>query len=257
MRNFLRGIWLPLLCILTIAFVQFPASGSEITGESGTKGPGLYFGILHGHSNLSDGTADPESCYQAADGMDFFALTDLSDSFDNPLSLSDGSNSLDWITGTAAAEAATNSDFVGLFGFEMSWGNGLGHISTFCTPGFVSWRQEDFFAFRDGLQNFYSALSELPQAIGQFNHPGTQYGAFRTFGFRTTEADRAMALLEVRSPDLPAAYGFYDQALTLGWHVAPANNDPSGRTVIYAQSLTEEGLYDAIRSRRIFPSIFP
>ena len=60
MRNFLRGIWLPLLCVLTIAFVQIPASGSEIAGESGTKGPGLYFGILHGHSNLSDGYFTPE-----------------------------------------------------------------------------------------------------------------------------------------------------------------------------------------------------
>ena len=61
-----------------------------------------------------------------------------------------------------------------------------------------------------------------------------------------------MALLEVRSPHQPAAYGYYDQALSLGWHVAPTNNDPSGRTVIYAQSLTEEGLYDAIRNRRVY-----
>ena len=252
MRNISRSISLLLLCILTIASLLIPAQGSEITGESQIKGPGLYFGTLHGHSNLSQGTAEPENCYQDAADMDFFALTDHSDSFDNPASLSDSSESLAWATGKAAAAAATNSDFVGLFGFEMSWGNGLGHISTFCTPGFVSWRQEDFFAFRSGLQNFYAAISAIPDAIGQFNHPGSQYGDFRDFDYWTPEADKAMALLEVGSPDLPSAYSFYDQALEKGWHVAPVNNAPNSRTVIDAQSLTEEGLYDAIHSRRVY-----
>ena len=252
MRKIPRSIALFLLCILTIASLLIPASGSEIPQETATKGPGLYFGTLHGHSSLSEGTLDPESCYTAAADMDFFALTDHSDSFDQPANLSDGGNSLAWTTGKAAAAAATTSDFVGLFGFEMSWDNGLGHISTFCTPGFVSWRQEDFFAFRNGLQNFYAALSGIPDAIGQFNHPSKQQGDFRDFDFWTPEADRVMALLEVGSPDRPSAYSFYDQALAKGWHVAPVNNDPSGRTAIFAQSLTEEGLYDAIRSRRVY-----
>ena len=252
MKISLRSISLLLLCFLTSASLLIPAQGSEIIGESQIKGPGLYFGTLHGHSNLSQGTAEPENCYQDAADMDFFALTDHSDSFDNPASLSDSSESLTWATGKTAAAAATNSDFVGLFGFEMSWGNGLGHISTFCTPGFVSWRQEDFFAFRNGLQNFYAALSAIPDAIGQFNHPGSQYGDFQDFDYWTPESDKVMALLEVGSPDLPSAYSFYDRALEKGWHVAPVNNDPNSRTVIDAQSLTEEGLYDAIRNRRVY-----
>ena len=252
LRKISRSISLLLLFILTGASLLIPVSGSETTGESQIKGPGLYFGTLHSHSNLSEGATDPESCYQAAEDMDFFALTDQSDSLDNPLSLSDGSESLDWAMGKAAAAAATNSDFVGIFGFEMNWDNDLGHISTFCTPGFVSWRQEDFFAFRNGLQNFYAALSAHPDAIGQFNHPGSRYGDFRDFDFWTPEADKVMALLEVGSPDSPSAYSFYDRALEKGWHVAPVNNDPSCRTVIDAQSLTEEGLFDAIRSRRVY-----
>ena len=253
LRKFLRISALLFLCLLTCQILFLPAFGQEAVEEPVPKGPDLYFGTLHSHSSLSEGTADPEDCYRAAaEGMDFFALTDHSDSFDDTGSLADGSTSPSWTAGKAAAAAATGTDFVGLFGFEMSWGNGLGHISTFCTPGFVTWRQEDFFAFREGLQNFYTALSAFPDAIGQFNHPGSLFGDFEDFDHRTEYADQTMALLEVKTADQPAAYSFYDRALAKGWHVAPVNNDPAGRTVIYAQSLTEEGLYAAIRSRRVY-----
>ena len=239
--------------MLAVQSLFLPVLGQETAEEPEAKGPGLYFGTLHSHSSLSEGTVDPGSCYRtAAEGMDFFALTDHSDSFDGSGSLSDAGDSLSWSSGKAAAAAATGTDFVGLFGFEMSWGNGLGHISAFCTPGFVSWRQEDFSAFRDGLPNFYAVLSAVPDAIGQFNHPGSLLGDFQDFDHWTEEADRMMALLEVVSPDHPSAYSFYDRALARGWHVAPVNNDPAGRTVIYAQSLTEAGLYDAIRDRRVY-----
>lgn len=223
--------------------------------ETPATGPGLYFGLLHGHSSLSEGTLPAEDCYFQADsteGVDFFALTDHSISFDNPNSLSDSTESLRWVEGKDAAKAATNGSFLGLFGFEMNWGNGLGHISVFCTPGFVSWRQEEFSAFRTGLQNFYAALSGMADAIGQFNHPGSLLGDFRDFAYWSPEIDRIMALLEVGSPDQPDAYRFYDRALEQGWHVAPSNNDPACRTVVYAQSLTEEGICDAIRSRRVY-----
>ena len=253
MRKFLQISALLFLCLLICQILLFPVFGQETQEDPVPKGPDLYFGTLHSHSSLSDGAADPEACYRAAaEGMDFFGLTDNSVSFDNPGSLSDGSGSLSWTAGKAAAAAATDTDFVGIFGFEMSWGNGLGHISTFCTPGFVTWRQEDFFTFREGLQNFYTALCAIPDAIGQFNHPGSFFGDFEDFGHWTEDADRAMALLEVKTADQSAAYSFYDQALAKGWHVAPANNDPAGRTVIYAQTLTEEGLFDAIRNRRVY-----
>ena len=222
--------------------------------QSPATGWGLYFGLLHAHSDLSEGTVSAEDCFRQADaeGLDFFALTDHSASFDNPDSLSDSTKSLRWAEGKTTAASATHDHFAAIFGFEMNWGNGLGHISTFCTPGFVSWRQEDYFPFRTGLQNFYAALSCMDTAIGQFNHPGSLLGDFRDFAYWSPEADRIMALLEVGNPDHPDAYRFYDRALELGWHVAPSNNDPACRTVVYAHSLTEEGIYDAIRNRRVY-----
>lgn len=231
-----------------------PAETSETLPEELPQGPGLYFGLLHSHSSLSDGTEPAEAVFRRAAGerLDFFALTDHSDSFSNPVSLSDGTGSPEWTAGKAAAEAATDSDFVAIFGFEMSWGNGLGHIGTFCTPGFVSWRQEEFSTFRTGLSNYYTALSALPEAIGQFNHPDNYYGLFQDFDYRTEAADRQMALLEVGSPDGIGGYRYYDRALDKGWHVAPVNNDPTCRTVVYAQSLTEAGICDALRSRRVY-----
>lgn len=231
----------------------------EVT-EPVAAGPGLYFGLLHSHSSLSEGTVSPEDCFLLAsstESLDFFALTDHSDSLDNPDSLSDCRESLGWTAGKTAAAAATDGSFVGLHGFEMSWGNGLGHIGTFSTPGFVSWRQEEFSLFRNGLQNYYAALSAIPEAIGQFNHPGTLFGDFRDFAYWSEEADRIMALLEVGSPDQPDAYSFYDRALEKGWHIAPVNNNPTCRTVVYAHSLTEEGIYDALRSRRVYATEDP
>ena len=64
---------------------------------------GIYFGQLHSHSTLSDGTSTPAELYEKAKiaGLDFFALTDHSHSFDNheQATLTDGSVSRNWISG--------------------------------------------------------------------------------------------------------------------------------------------------------------
>lgn len=225
--------------------------------EAVSTGWELYFGLLHSHSFLSEETEPVEAVFQRAaamEGLDFFAVTDHSESFDNAAdaSLAVDAVSQDWAAGKAAAQAVTDGDFVGIFGYEMSWGNGLGHMSTFCTPGFQSWYQDAYAAFRDGLANYYETLSTVPGAIAQFNHPGHIYGDFRDFEYRTDAADRQIALLEVGSPDGLTAYAYYDRALEKLWHVAPTNNDPACRTVVYAHSLTEEGIYDALRNRRVY-----
>ena len=55
---------------------------------------------------------------------------------------------------------------------------------------------------------------------------------------------------------------YYDLALDKGWHVAPTNNQNNhngqwgdasrARTVILAETLTEEALYDAMKDRRVY-----
>ena len=227
-----------------------------IQEEPEISGPGLYFGLLHAHSGISDDTIPAEDLFASAaqmPGLDFFAVTDHSDSFDNHKTGAigtDGSTvSADWTSGKAAAAAVTGTSFVGIYGYEMSWPANMqiGHISTFCTPGFQSWQQDAYRKYNGALQHYYRALSSVPNSISQFNHPGTQYGTFLDFAYSET-ADRAVTLLETGTGS--DAYDYYTAALDLGWHLAPTGNRDNAetvRTVVYAQTLTEDGIYDALR----------
>ena len=229
-------------------------------------GYGLYFGQLHAHSDLSDGSGTVEETFRFAStvpGLDFFAVTDHSDSFGNELEGSldvDGSTvSADWAAGKAAAAAVTGGDFVGIFGYEISWPRiyQLGHIGTFGTAGFLSWQQEGYDTYDGSLERYYAALAESG-GIGQFNHPDTQIGTFQNFKGYTPEADRVMSLLEAAGK---TGLRYYVKALDQGWHVAPTFNqtprdgqwtDTGARTAVYAASLTEEGIYDALRNCRVY-----
>lgn len=228
-------------------------------------GPGLYFGQLHGHTGLSGDTGSAEEAFAWASqvkGLDFFALTDHSNALDPEI----------WAAGKAAAEAVTTSNFVGIFGYEMSWPrmHQLGHITAFATPGFESWEDSRFSSADTGLQNYCSTLSAIPGAIGQFCHPGTDYGTFRDFSHYSESNDTVMHLLEVfwgEGPETASGYDTYVQALDKGWHLAPAagQGNFSGnwgsanglRTVVYAETLTENGIYDALRSRRVYATQDP
>lgn len=227
----------------------------------------LYFGQLHAHTNLSDGYGSVEEAFSHAAGvenLDFFAVTDHSNSFDNADAgsiLLDGSLiSSEWASGKAAAAAVTCESFVGIFGYEMTWqeGRGLGHINTFGTPGWQSRNQPGFSTLKD----YYQALTLVPGAVSQFNHPGPDYGEFDNFAHHSPEYDRVMALLEVGGEGGFTAYRYYTKALDAHWHVAPTNsqNNHNGawgdandaRTVVLAKKLTEESLCEAMGQRRVY-----
>lgn len=231
----------------------------------------LYFGQLHAHTDISNGAGSVEEAFQYAsqvDGLDFFAVTDHSDSFDNAdmgAIDADGADiSADWAAGKQAAASVTNGDFVGLFGFEMTWPEDkqLGHISTFNTPGWQTRDQADFENVPTALENYYKALTAVPGSVSQFNHPDTVHGDFERFDHYSPQYDAAVSLLEVAGEDGVVDCEYYDLALDKGWHVAPTNNqnnhngqwgDASGaRTVVLAKSLTEEALYAAMKNRRVY-----
>lgn len=210
----------------------------------------LYFGQLHAHSSLSDTTVSPEEVFSAAReaGLEFLILTDHGDSLTEET----------WASGGAAAAGQTDESFLALRGYEMSWPEDmcLGHIGVFSTADFTGWQEEPFRTYAAGLENFYSWLAEQPNALGQFHHPNRYYGNFRNFAYHG-EAGSAVCLLEVVSEEGPC-YDAFTAALDAGWHVAPANNgDPHnpgapGRTVAAMGTLTEEALYGALRSRRVY-----
>ena len=241
----------------------------------------LYFGQLHAHTNISDGAGTVEEAFEHAagvDNLDFLAVTDHSNSFD-----SEGNSQVDlgtdltnvsdeWKQGHEAAAAVTGKDFVGLYGFEMTWSDGFGHINTFNTPGFESRSNSEFgnkSGSTEGYQNYYDKLVAVEDSLSQFNHPGTTFGDFQDFAFYDPQVDQRITLIEVGngegaigSSGYFPSYEYYTRALDKGWHVAPTNNQDNhkgnwgdsntARSVVLASDLTEEGIYDAIRNYRVY-----
>ncbi|WP_051545263.1 CehA/McbA family metallohydrolase [Butyrivibrio sp. MC2021] len=237
----------------------------------------IYFGQLHSHTNYSDGAGTCDEAFNHAanevENLDFLAVTDHSNSFDNDTSatIKDGSASSEWVEGHELADKYTSDDFVALYGYEMTWSGGApGHMNTFNTDGFMSRNMKGYESkSRTALQNYYADLVNTPDSISMFNHPGTTFGDFYDFAYYTKENDKQITLIEVGngegaigSAGYFPSYEYYTRALDKGWHVAPANNQDNhkgrwgdantGRSVILADSLTREDVYDAIRNMRVY-----
>jgi hypothetical protein len=233
----------------------------------------LYFGQLHSHTSFSDGLGTIDEAYNYAKSIakvDFLAVTDHSNSLDNASAstIIDGSKSLEWAAGRTAANNYTDSGFVGIYAYEMTWSNGTGHINTFNTPGFES-RETAKYKALDGLKQYYDVLKQVPDSISQFNHPGSTFGDFNDFANYDPQIDKQISLIEVgngegaiRSSNYFPSYGFYSRALDKGWHVSPTNNQDNhlgkwgdantAKTVVLTDSLTRDNIYDAMRNMRTY-----
>ena len=285
--------------IIVKALAYIPQNGDTEaqTGEVYTftyKAPmmiedyGLYFGQLHAHTNLSDGTGTVEQAFEHAanvENLDFLALTDHSNSFEGQSGLpSAGTSHLgdenaeevnaSWREGREGARAITaqEGDFVGIYGFEMTWSGGApGHINTFNSEGFENRNAEPY---RKGdnyevLEAYYNTLNENPETISQFNHPGDTFGDFMDFALYDPVIDNQMTLIEVGngegaigSSGYFPSYSYYTRALDKGWHVAPTNNQDNhkgnwgdsntARSVVLSDGLSEDAIYDAMKNYRVY-----
>ncbi|MEG1458851.1 MAG: CehA/McbA family metallohydrolase [Acetivibrio sp.] len=236
-----------------------------------------YFGQIHSHTNISDGSGTIDDAYEYASTkakqIDYLVVTDHSNLFDNDTAATmiNGSASTEWVTAHQAAKKYTSDKFVGLYGYEMTWSGGApGHMNTYNTDGFLS-RNDD--GFKNGslesLPNYYAELKKVPNSISQFNHPGNTFGDFYDFSYFDEAIDQQISLIEVGNGEGAVgssgyfpSYEYYTRALDKGWHVAPTNNQDNhkgrwgdantGRTVILADSLTESNIYDALRNMRVY-----
>ena len=249
----------------------------------------LYFGQLHAHTALSDGTGTVQQAFDhAADvpNLDFLAVTDHSNWFEGRDGLPGSGtthmgdadaekNNAAWGEGRQAARDITareDGTFVGLYGFEMTWSGGApGHINTFNSKGFENrnaapYKKGDNY---EVLQAYFDTLNENPETISQFNHPGDTFGDFMDFALYDPITDNQMTLVEVGNGEGPIggsgyfpSYAYYTRALDKGWHVAPTNNQDNhkgnwgdsntARSVVLAEDLTEEGIYDAMKNYRVY-----
>ena len=220
--------------------------------------------------------------------VDFVAFTDHSNYFDSKNNpnveaalydtslVNDSDSSHSWATyknTVAAFNAANVGKMVAIAGFEMTWSGGPGHINTFNTPGIVSRNNTTLNnKTKDaGLQAYYKLLSQTEgvDSISQFNHPGTTFGNFIDFGYWDAVVDTRMYMVEVGNGEgqigaggYYPSYEQYIMALDKGWHVAPTNNQDNhkgrwgnandARDVILADDFTEDGIYAALRARRMY-----
>ena len=219
--------------------------------------------------------------------VDFVAFTDHSNYFDksgaaNPEgALYDMTKATEYSQQTwksykdavAAFNAENAGSMVAIAGFEMTWSGGPGHINTFNTPGIVSRNNTtlDNKTKDAGLQAYYKLLSQTEgvDSISQFNHPGTTFGNFIDFGYWDAVVDTRMYMVEVGNGEgqigaggYYPSYEQYIMALDKGWHVAPTNNQDNhkgrwgnandARDVILTDDFTEDGIYAALRARRMY-----
>ena len=224
------------------------------------------------------------------DNVQFVAFTDHSNYFDgsnaggsaNPegalydMSLANEASQKRWNEFKASVEnfnKANAGSMVALGGFEMTWSGGPGHINTFNTPGIVSRNNTTLNNKTSdaGMKAYYSLLSkaEGAESISQFNHPGTTFGNFSDFSYWDAVIDTRMYLVEVGNGEgqigaggYYPSYEQYIMALDKGWHVAPSNNQDNhkgrwgnanaARDVIITDDFSEQGIYEAIRARRVY-----
>ena len=263
----------------TVGEAQFAAYFGQLHSHTGEYSDG---------SGTLDEALDYVAGIPESNNVDFVAFTDHSNYFDsssapNPAEAlydtskmtSESANK--WAAYNNAIDDfnASSPDRIALAGYEMTWSGGPGHINTFNTPGIVSRNNK---TLNDktgdaGLQAYYKLLIDAGtnkvQSINQLNHPGTTFGNFSDFAYYTPMLDSYVQLVEVGNGEGQVgaggyypSYEQYIMALDKGWHVAPTNNQDNhkgswgnandARNVIYADSLTEEGLFDAIRERRLY-----
>lgn len=244
----------------------------------------LFFGQLHAHTaENSDGAGTLQEAYTWARdraNLDFFAVTDHSNSFDKaPAEDKAGVYNLGaynkdnqkWQNGLNAAADSCTEDFVGVYGYEMTWSGGPGHMNTFNTEGFVSRNNKELNNKTNdaGLRAYYALLKDYPNSISQFNHPGETFGTFNGFAYYDPIIDERISLVEVGNGEGEVgsggyfrSYDEYNQALDKGWHLAPTNNQDNhkkewgtantARTVIYTTDLSTDGLYEALHDMRVY-----
>ena len=227
-----------------------------------------YHGDLHNHTSYSDGSGTPAEALAAgkAAGFDFMAITDHSYALDDT----------EWPSILTAVNAATDSTFVALRGFEYTQG-AEGHINVYNTIRHAC-RSNTGFGFCDYTPNLEAGATVLgfyqwqaitgTQALDgagtvlQFNHPG--WINFNDWVYHPEIS--ATARLEEVGNGNGASYVFsedeYIRSLDYGWKLGATNNadthttawgvNTDDRTGVWAAGLTKADLLDALRARRTF-----
>ncbi|MFD0959239.1 CehA/McbA family metallohydrolase [Paenibacillus chungangensis] len=266
------------LCYGIMAF----ASSEKENGVSKKEraeylGSTLFKGHMHTHTSLSDGILLPDDAYnfvKANTDFDFYAVTE----HDVTYEISTGSDFITHVQDSYSKEYKllheqsdahnSNNEFITLPGTEVTWYDESGHINLFNAAWFArtygldadgTWGWSDI---KYDLPTFYARLAQDPDAIAQFNHPRSSGNwSFSEFKHYNRDVDRNLNMIEYKSAN---DFAIYTKALDRGWHISPVfgGDEHKGNwgmvqphvTGMWANHLSREGLYEAMRNHRTYVS---
>jgi hypothetical protein len=256
--------------IIILIIMLLPAASFSQSNQQSIGGYNVYYGMLHSHTKISDGSGTPAEAYEYARDngqLDFFGIADH-DYWPDDMTNSDWDKIKD-----AANSYNEDGTFVTFWGFEWTsdsdeWQpNGLaqGHITIvnsddYCISTYEPTRT---------LNQLVEWMSTR-DVIAFFNHPG-QYGTnFDKFEFNYSDKIVGMELWN-RSDDYYSGDGFnkndgglgyYDEAITRGWYIGASgsqdNHDKNWGTMndwrmaVLAPEQTRESIFAAMKARRFY-----
>jgi hypothetical protein len=243
---------------LVVVYLLAASSASRAVGTYN-----IYYGHLHNHCNLSDGSGTPAQAYSAAKaaGLDFFGLADHSYSL----------TATEYQTMKDAANTYADSTFTTFWGFEWS-GGAYGHVAVINASEYCSTDTQPTF---DALLSWLSSNN----CVAFLNHPGRHTEATSEFDHFTDWPSDAIVGMELWNREEPfdtfyynGGYtsdsrdrsGYYDEALFNGWHIGAAGSRDthdstwgSGeyRLAILAGANARADLYSALGARRFYSTL--
>lgn len=224
-----------------------------------------YYGDVHNHTNISDGTGTPDGAYRYARDngkLDFFAIADHCGAY----------SSTDW-TNLKSTANRYNKDgsFVALWGFEWT-DRSEGHVAVIGTSSMTSVRYNSTFP------SLVRWLNSQPDGVAFFNHPGRQDVSVEFGQFKSTAPSMKFVGMElfnkstafsrylfndgyVRGDNL----SFYEEANARGWKIGAAGGGDNHtanwgiatdyRLAVLATSLSRASIMDAFRARRFYSTL--
>lgn len=224
----------------------------------------VFRGNTHSHTSYTsshgaqDGYPDAHHALAKSSGYDFYVTTDHSqeDAFE-PTSATNPA----WVDTKQQAMNATDTSYVGFWGYEHSENNGpdgTGHINVINSPAYL-----DALEAGVGIQSLYSWLKTQPNTVATFNHPTA--ASYDSFAYRDAEITHIITMLEVINSNDSIRYAGWLAALEKGWKVSPVcGNDNHGlwgiknhtsRTFVVATARTKAALLDAMKNRRTYAAL--
>jgi len=185
--------------LLSGSLLVFLVAGTSAQHQS-IGGYNVYYGDLHNHSSVSDGTGTPSTAYNYAKNvahLDFFALTDHSGSI----------SSAEW-TDIQTQANAYNQDgvFTAFYGFEWTSGGNYGHIGILNTGDYCTTNSPT-----STFEGLVSWLASRPEGFAFFCHPGRENGNGLEFNhFATTPSEGFVGMELWNNDDAYTDYYYND-----------------------------------------------